>query len=510
MAGPLRCIEWRTRTVAKDWVSSSPTFPFFAPLRLCEKTEFPAAVRYNGPMRLLIYSINYAPEPTSTGKYAGEMAAWLAKRGHDVHVVAPLPHYPQWRVYDSYRKVGRFGFFTERLEGVTVHRTPIYVPPRTYGIGAIQRAMYETSFSVAASFRFLKFLLSRHRFDAIIPICPPAQLGMLPYLMDKIRRVPWVFHVQDLQVDAAIRLDMMDDNWLTRFIHNVEGSLLRRASAVSTITEAMRQRIIERGVPEQRAWLSPNWANLDEVTPGDRDNTFRHDIGLNSAHLLFMYAGNMGVKQGLEVVLDAAAILKEDPRVRFALIGGGAARMALQEKLGEMQLPNVQMHPVQPKEKLNDMLAAADVHLIVQRREAADLVMPSKLTNIVAAGRPSIATADAETTLAQVLLQNKCGLVAKPDKARSLATAVRHLARDPDMRKRFGYNARQYAEKELRQDFILEDFERRLTNLVTGGGKPRSPRAEPSTPPKRIEPVATPDPPTETRVKSRRPKVGAR
>jgi colanic acid biosynthesis glycosyl transferase WcaI len=248
--------------------------------------------------------------------------------------------------------------------------------------------------------------------------------------------------------------------------------LLRRATAVSTITEAMRQRIIERGVPAERAWLTPNWANLDQVTPGDRDNAFRHDIGLNSAHLLFMYAGNMGVKQGLEVVLDAAAILKEDPRVRFVLIGGGAARMALQEKLGEMQLPNVQMHPVQPKEKLNDMLAAADVHLVVQRREAADLVMPSKLTNILAAGRPSIATADAETTLSQVLLQNKCGLVARPETARSLATAVRHLARDREMRERFGYNARQYAEKALRQDAILKDFERRLIDLVTGGGKP--------------------------------------
>lgn len=461
-------------------------------------------------MRLLIYTINYAPEPTSTGKYAGEMAAWFAERGHDVHVIAPLPHYPQWRVYDAYRKVGRFGFFTERLEGVTVHRTPIYVPPRTYGIGAVQRAMYETSFSAFASFRFLQALFSQNKYDAVIPICPPAQLGALPFLLDKFRRVPWVFHVQDLQVDAAIRLEMMDDNWLTKFIHNIEGALLRRAAAVSTITEAMRQRIIERGVPEDRAWLCPNWANLKEVTPGDRDNDFRHDIGLNSAHLLFMYAGNMGVKQGLDVVLDAAAMLKEDPRIRFALVGGGAARMALQEKLGEMQLPNVQMRPVQPKEKLNDMLAAADVHLIVQRREAADLVMPSKLTNILAAGRPSIATADSETTLAQVLLQNKCGLVAKPDAARSLATAVRYLARDREMRERFGRNARIYAEKSLRQDTILEDFERRLVRLVHGDRGKTEPIETPLTPKMNREDFEAVTKTNESKVKSRKSKVGAK
>ena len=413
-------------------------------------------------MRILVYSLNYAPELTSTGKYTGEMAAWLAARGHEVHVIAPPPHYPQWQVDEAYR--GR-GFHMEMLEGVKVFRTPLYVP-RPERVSARRRIAYEMSFCMAVLARWLPRWISLHRYDVVIAVCPPVQLGLWPWCYQMFRRVPWVFHIQDLQVDAAYRLGMLRDGPFVRCLYRTEGFLLRQASAISTITEPMRRRIMERGVPGDRIWLTPNWANLELIEPGPSDNVFRRQLQVGTDRVLVMYAGNVGVKQGLEVVLDTADRLRNESRVHFALIGSGAASGLLEAKAKQLNLPNLTMLPVQPREKLATMLGAADVHLVVQKRAAADLVMPSKLTNILAAGRPAIATADAGTALEHVLSAYDAGLVCEPDDPDALGHAIQTLLDRPDRRRQMGYNARRYATEQLNQDVILEAFEAKLGRLT--------------------------------------------
>lgn len=417
-------------------------------------------------MRILIYSINYAPEPTSTGKYAGELAVWLAARGHEVEAIAPLPHYPQWSVYPAYRGKGVLGFHRETLDGVRVLRCPLYVPHAGRRIGAFRRLLYEASFGLSAGAWFLQRLLTGRRYDVLIAICPPVQLGFWPWLYRVFRRSPWVFHIQDLQVDAAVRLGMLKHQGLSKWMYAFEGFMLRRASAVSTISEPMCQRLIERGAEAERAWLTPNWANLNQVQPGERNNDFRTELNLSDDQLLFTYAGNVGAKQGLEVVLEAADRLREDKRVCFAVIGSGAAQADLAERAKRMKLANVRLLPVQPTERLGAMLAAADVHLVIQRAAAADLVMPSKLTNILSAGRPCLATTESGTALASVLAQSGAGVICQPDDAAALAGAVRALADDQPGRRRMGYNARQYAQRSLDQEVILADFEAKLQALT--------------------------------------------
>ncbi len=418
-------------------------------------------------MRILIYSLNYAPEPTSTGKYTGELAAWLASRGHEVDAIAGTPHYPQWAVAPEYRDRPRF--LTEQLEGVHVMRAPMYIPPPDR-VTAGRRIVYELTFCCSALRywlpRWLGVGAGRKRYDVVIAVCPPAQLGMWPWVYHLTRRVPWVFHVQDMQVDAAMRLGMLKQRAVGKLLHRIETFLLRRATVVSTITTAMRNRLLERGVAEERAWLVPNWANLDLVEPQDRDNAFRRSLGVRDDQVLFMYAGNLGVKQGLEVLLEAADALREDDRFRFAIVGSGAAEPPLRARLAQLQLKNVAMLPVQPREALSQMLAAADVHLVIQRRDAADLVMPSKLTNILAAGRPSIATADPDTALALVLQEAQSGLACEPQSVGALVEAMRQLADDAQMRREMGYNARRYATTQLNQDGILLSFESRLQDLA--------------------------------------------
>jgi colanic acid biosynthesis glycosyl transferase WcaI len=171
-------------------------------------------------------------------------------------------------------------------------------------------------------------------------------------------------------------------------------------------------------------------------------------------------------KQGLEVVLDAADLLRWRTEIKFALIGDGAARERLERAAEERGLKNVRFWPIQPLGRLPLVLAAGDIQLVVQRREAADLVMPSKLTNILAAGRPCLATTDEGTALYEVLNEHRCGISTEPGNARELAEGIMALADDVQMRERLGRNARAYAESYLHKDKILATFESNLKELA--------------------------------------------
>ncbi|MEW6638469.1 MAG: WcaI family glycosyltransferase, partial [Actinomycetota bacterium] len=273
-------------------------------------------------------------------------------------------------------------------------------------------------------------------------------------------------HIQDFEVDAALELGLLRGAWTRRLLYRAEGLLMRRFSRVSTITEAMVRRVLDKGVPEERTALFPNWANLEIVSPMPRDNEVRRELGAGPEDVLVLYAGNMGEKQGLELILEAAHRLGRRRDVHFAMVGAGAARRRLEQEARARGLENLRFFPVQPMERLSPMLAAGDVHLIVQRREAADLVMPSKLTNILAAGRPSVATAEPGTALYDVLDGQGCGIIVPPGDADGLVRAIETLADDIGRREKMGQNARRYAEDRLDKDKILSRFEMRLRRLV--------------------------------------------
>lgn len=417
-------------------------------------------------MRILIVSLNYAPELTATGKYTGEMAELLASRGHHVDAIAGMPHYPEWAVRSEYR--GR-GLTREHLNGVTVLRTP-HAVPRADRVSASARILMESSFSFASLFWWMRIFF-RPRYDAVIAVCPPMQDAVMPWLYGLIRRVPWVFHIQDFQVDAAIRLNMLRVGVVGRLLYAIENFLLKRASRVSTITPSMLKRAVEKGCDPRRTWLVPNWADISAVVPGSRQNAFRRELGLGDEHTLVLYAGGMGAKQGLEVVVEAAAALRDDRTLRFAMVGTGADRPRLEAMAAASGLDNLQFLPVQPAERLSEMLAAGDIHLVIQRAEAADLVMPSKLANILAAGRPALATASPGTALHETLHGYDCGVTVEPENVDELVRALQELAADDSARRRMGVNARAYAEKYLSRDAILGRFEEQLLDLLKQGNK---------------------------------------
>jgi colanic acid biosynthesis glycosyl transferase WcaI len=412
-------------------------------------------------MKILIHGINYTPEILGAGKYTGEMGQWLATRGHQVRVVTAPPYYPAWRVEEGY---SAREYRHERVTGVDVWRCPLWVPDKPSGL---KRLLHLASFAASSFPVMLRQALWRP--DVVVLIEPTLFCAPSAWLAARLCTAKRWLHIQDLELDAATGLGMLSIGHVRRALYGVERSLLRGAQRVSTITEAMRRRVMDKGVPERSTWLLPNWSDIEFVRPMQRDNEVRQAFGAGPGDVLALYAGNMGEKQGLDLILDVADRLKEQRHIKFAMVGTGTTRDRLERTAASRGLANVRFFPAQPLERLPLMLAAGDVHLVVQRREAADLVMPSKLTNILAAGRPSVATADPGTALYAVLNNHDCGITTTPGNVQEVVASLVVLAEDSTMRERLGRNARRYAESHLDKEKILTLFETNMRELVSSG-----------------------------------------
>jgi colanic acid biosynthesis glycosyl transferase WcaI len=411
-------------------------------------------------LRILIHGINYHPEFVGIGRYTGELAAWLRSQGHAVTVLTAPPYYPEWRVPAAYRWPA---WRRECLEGVEVLRAPLYAPARVTGKG---RVLHELSFGVSCLPWWLT--LWGRPWDMVLAICPLLQSGLIPMLMARRRRIPFIVHVQDLQVDAARELGIIRLPLFLTLMERLELALLTRAQAVTTISAAMAERIIEKGVSPLRVYVLPNWADLDSIQPGNRQNVLRQELGLGN-QILVAYAGNMGEKQGLETILEAAVMTRRNPNICYVIAGEGAARAALIARAKQLELDTVTFLPLQSPERFPLLLAAADIHLVVQKDKAADLVMPSKLGNILGAGRPFIATSAPDTELGRMTLYSRAGLLVPPEDSQALAQAIVRLAEDAETRREMGVTARKFAEARLGRDKILEAWEDMLYGLMPQG-----------------------------------------
>jgi colanic acid biosynthesis glycosyl transferase WcaI len=428
-------------------------------------------------VHILIHGINFSPELTGIGKYSGEMAEWLSAQGHEVRVVTAQPYYPHWKVAEGYVngwRVCRSGLnptgsvsetqqcqdkpgHTLKHGSLVIYRCPLWVPSKPSGL---KRLIHLASFALSSFPIMLRQIFWKP--DVVWVVEPTLFSAPQAWLVARLCGAQAWLHVQDFEVDAAFELGILKSARLRKMILTLDRVLMRRFDVVSTISNKMLERLRLNGVDEQCIFSFPNWVNLDLIKPHVGQNSFRAEWAIADGQVVVLYSGNMGEKQGLEIVLEVAAKLTGHAEIVFVLCGDGVAKTSLFAEFSH--LTNVQWRSLQPLDKLNELLNLADIHLLPQRADAAGLVMPSKLTGMLASGKPIVATALPETQEVEVLKQ--CGLVVAPGEVDALAEAILLLAGDVALRNSYGDKARAFAENHLGLELILSQFERKLKLII--------------------------------------------
>lgn len=394
-------------------------------------------------MKILIVGLNYAPEKVGIGPYTTGIAEALVAAGHRVEVVTAKPYYPAWAVEPGH---GR-GWRGERRQGVRVMRCPIYVPRRPSGA---KRLLHHVSFAFSALVPALAG--ARRRPDVVLAVAPSLLSVPVARLAAKISGAPLWVHVQDFEVEAAFATGLIARRgWLSRAALAIESRLLRSADLVSTISPQMVAKLTAKGVVptlELRNWAESGWTgSVGGVAE------YRAAWGLGERHVA-LYSGNIAAKQGIGLLIDAARRLAHRDDIAIVICGDGPNRAALAAAAAD--LSNVHLHGLQPAERMGDLLALASVHLLPQLPNAADLVLPSKLANMLGSGRPVIATAAPGTGLFEEV--SGCGIATPPGEAAALAMAVEALIDDGPRRAALGIAAVQRARERWHRPALLARF----------------------------------------------------
>ncbi len=406
-------------------------------------------------MRILIVGINFWPEPTGTGKYSGELAAHLAADGHQVTVITAPPYYPHWKVQSPYRG---WRYMQQTWNGVRIIRCPLFVPQKVTGL---TRLLHLLSFTFSAMPVIVYQLFKRP--DLIFNVAPTLfTANIASYALKKNRNRNWL-HIQDFELDAALQLGIIHRlPCIERLARAWERSVYQRFGTVSTISHAMLDKLLEKGVPKDKAVYFPNWIDPSMVYPLSEENHYRSLLGLSRQDIVLLYSGSIGQKQGLENLIGAMKRLEPEKHVHLVICGEGPGKAGLEE--AARGLAAVHFLPVQPAEKLNELLNLADIHLLPQKAGAADLVMPSKLLGMLASGKPVIAVCPKGSELHKLV--NETGVVVPPEDDAELAEAINRLAQDKGLRESMGNRGRNRVTAEFSADLIFADIEQRFTSVA--------------------------------------------
>lgn len=408
-------------------------------------------VAYKKAKRLLLIGGNFSPEPTGIGKYNGEMMEWLSQNGYSCTVITTAPYYPHWKVRETYTNK----WFSKEIvkgkgEPITILRCPHYIP---HDPGGKKRILSDISFSISAFIRVLG-LLTTKKFDFVLAVVPPFHIGIHAWLYKKLRGAKFLYHIQDLQIEAARDLGMVKSKALLRAMFSVEKFIMDRADVVSTISEGMIKKVQQKTkTPVQ---FLPNWVDTNLFFPIKDTGPLKVKYGFQATDFIILYSGAIGEKQGLEIIIEAAGQLQENKSIQFIICGEGPYKNKLQLIVAEIQLKNIHFLPLQPFEFFNEFLNMASLHLIIQKKNAGDLVMPSKLTTILAVGGLALVTADIGSSLYNVIHHNKIGLVAAPENSVALSLAIE--AEISEGSSTLKENARKYAVSYLSIDNILKGY----------------------------------------------------
>ena len=397
-------------------------------------------------MKITIICPHFAPDTAPTGEVITQIVREFHKMGHQIHVITSLPWYRNHTVEAEW---------TARL--ISSEKTPWGKITRIHPFASknrtnlLARGIAFCMFSCLAS---LVGLFSR-RSHVVLAMSPPLTLALAGWLTAKRHKAPLVLNIQDVHPDAAIETGTLTDERLIGLLKRIETMSYAKANAVTVLSDDLRNRLATRTDSESKLRVIPNFVDTERIQPGNRDNAYRQELGLTD-EIIVMYAGNVGFSQPLEIVLEAARHMADRDDIVFVINGNGARRALFEQEAED--LPNVTFMDYQPHERLNEVLAAGDIHLIPLQKGLSSVSVPSKLYSILAAGRPILASVDLGSEIDLVISRSGAGRTAAAGDTAEFIATLSALVDDRHGREAAGLEARRFAEEWLSTAAVAESY----------------------------------------------------
>jgi colanic acid biosynthesis glycosyl transferase WcaI len=401
-------------------------------------------------LRLVVLCPHFAPDLAPTGVVMTRIVTELAARGHELHVVTSLPWYRNHAIEPGWG--GRL-WRTEKTEWGSIIR--VHPFPGKSKSNLLRRAIGFLAFSYAVGIRSVHADGFPFKVDGVLAMSPPLTLGLTGWFTKIIRRAPLVFNIQDVFPDAAIQTGAISNKKIITAAKWLERVSYQRSDAVVLLSQDLRTNIANKIDTKyhDRLHVIPNFVDTVAITPQHRMTKYRSELGIGD-QLVVMYAGNVGFSQSLNLVTDAAANF---PEVAFVINGDGAARKKLQEDCA--QLTNVYFGDYQPIERLSEVLATGDIHLVPLRMGLASVSVPSKSYSILAAGRPMLAAIDLNTEIPNMLQQSGAGVAVEPDNSPAFIEALGRLVSNRNQLHEMGANGRNWVETHASPASVAAQYE---------------------------------------------------
>ena len=407
-------------------------------------------------MHLLLLSLNYYPDQLGNAPILIGIAEGLVARGHRVSVVCAFPHHETGQVDAQYR--GRLTLSEER-NGVQIHRA--FIAPDSGGVRG--KAVNYLSFSATSLWAALRKVRD---VDVIFTPSPPITLGLVDIVLRARYRAPYIYNLQDLFPEAAVRLGVLTNPLVIRGFELIERQVLTRADHLAVICEGFKTHSVALGVSSDRVTVIPNFTDTELITP-QPTSAYRDEWGIADDEVVILFSGRMGYSQALDDVVKAWALLRDEAealKLRLVLVGDGQARASIIEALAGD--PRVTLAPTQPRERLSALLASADIGIAPLRAGMSSTSVPSKILGLMAAGRAVLAQSEQGTDTALLIEEAGCGLISPPEDPATFADRIRTLTLGPRERHAMGRAGREAVTARYSESAVVDAYETLLLKVI--------------------------------------------
>ncbi len=411
--------------------------------------------------KICFLSLVFPPDSVSTAQIMGELAVELKRLGHDISVLTTTPHYN--RDPEAEKRQPLKPFVAKILQKSEFNGIPVYhvrMPRKTPKV--ILRILAWINFHLISSFAGAFFL---KRPDIYMVPSPPLTMGVNAWLLGVFHRSPFIYNVQEIYPDYAISMKAIRNKYLIALLYDLEAFVYKKAIALTVIADNMAKAMVEKEVPQDKVNVIPNFADIDDLKPLPKKNEFSEKYGINDKFVV-SYAGNMGPGQDLESFIDAARFLKDDPNIRFLLMGDGMLREKLKRKVQSSGLKNFIFLDYQPYSSIPKIYAASDLCLVPQSQSIVNSAVPSKVYRIMACGRAVLASTGKQSDLANLVRKSSCGFIVESGSGEKLAEAIMNAEKKKEKLAMMGEAGREYVIKCFSRQSVAKQYHSLILSLM--------------------------------------------